>query len=61
MKFMERERKLAIILQKKIYMYAKTKKKLISKKAQKTEWSKSPSVTGRGYHYYSILERKNEI
>jgi hypothetical protein len=25
MKFMERERKLAIILQKKIYMYAKTK------------------------------------
>jgi hypothetical protein len=61
MKFMERERKSAIILQKKIYMYAKTKKKLISKKTQKIEWNKSPSVTGKRYHYYSILERKNEI
>jgi hypothetical protein len=36
-------------------------KQNIPKKTQKTDWNKSPSVTGKWYHYHSILERKNEI
>jgi hypothetical protein len=63
MKLMEKRKKISNhIAEENIYVCQKqTNKKIISKKTQKTDWNKSPSVTGRWYHYYSILERKNEI
>jgi hypothetical protein len=65
MKFIEKEKKIGNhIAEENIYVcqnQTKQTKNLISKKTQKTEWNKSPSVTGKRYHYYSILERKNEI
>jgi hypothetical protein len=63
MKFMEKKKNISNHCRRKYICMSKPKKKikLISKKTQKTEWKKSLSVTGKRYHYYSILERKNEI
>jgi hypothetical protein len=65
MKFMGKRKKIGKhIAEENIYVcqnQTKQTKNANFKEDTEDRVEKSPSVTGKRYHYYSILERKNEI